>query len=131
MPAGSLSLPIVEAAPARLDQATREQRAAWPTVIVSMPFMDVDRPSIQLGLLKAIREAHGFPVRTLHANLDFAALIGIEHYRVLAEQRSRLVGDWLFSVEAFGEAAPDRDGRLLEEFAGDLAYLAGSAQEPA
>jgi ribosomal peptide maturation radical SAM protein 1 len=113
----------------QLDQATRAQRAAWHTVIVSMPFMHVDRPSIQLGLLKAIGEAHGFPVRTLHANLDLAARIGVEYYRTLAEQRGRLVGDWLFSVDAFGAAAPDHDAGLLDDFTDDLAYLGGSPAE--
>jgi ribosomal peptide maturation radical SAM protein 1 len=113
----------------QLDQVTRAQRAGWHTVIVSMPFMNVDRPSIQLGLLKAIGTAHGFPVRTLHANLDLAARIGVEYYRTLAEQRGRLVGDWLFSVDAFGAAAPDHDAGLLEEFTDDLAYLGGSPTE--
>jgi ribosomal peptide maturation radical SAM protein 1 len=109
--------------------ATAEQRAAWPSVIVSMPFMGPDRPSIQLGLLKAVGEQHGFPVRTLHANLDFAARIGVDYYRMLAEARGRLVGDWLFSVAAFGAAAPDHDARLLEEFAGELSYLPGTRRE--
>jgi ribosomal peptide maturation radical SAM protein 1 len=108
--------------------ATAEQRA-WPSVIVSMPFMGLDRPSIQLGLLKAVGEQHGFPVRTLHANLDFAAQIGAGYYRMLAEARGRLVGDWLFSVEAFGAAAPDHDARLLDEFAGELSYLTGTQHE--
>jgi ribosomal peptide maturation radical SAM protein 1 len=98
------------------------------TVLVSMPFMDVDRPSIQLGLLKAIGETHGFPVRTLHANLDFAAHIGVDYYRAIAGQRGRLVGDWLFSVEAFGAAAPDPDARLLDEFADDLRDLPGTPE---
>jgi ribosomal peptide maturation radical SAM protein 1 len=98
-----------------------------PTVLVSMPFMQVDRPSIQLGLLKAIGEANGFPVRTLHANLDFAARIGPDYYRLLAEHRGRQIGDWLFSVEAFGAAAPDVDGELPAEFADELAYLAGES----
>ena len=44
-----------------------------PTLIVSMPFMDAHGPSIQLGLLSAIGTLRGFPVTTLHANLDFAA----------------------------------------------------------
>src|SRR5215475_8200792 len=107
------------------DHVTPGQRAAWPVALVSMPFMHIDRPSIQLGLLKAVGEAHGFPVRTLHANLDFAARIGVDYYRLLAEQRGRLVGDWLFSLEAFGDAAPDREARLLAEFGDELGYLAG------
>jgi ribosomal peptide maturation radical SAM protein 1 len=104
---------------------TPHQRAALPTVLVSMPFMQVDRPSIQLGLLAAVGRRCGFPVRTLHANVDFAARVGVAHYRLLSEQCRRLVGDWLFSVEAFGATAPDRDGRLPVEFEEELAYLAG------
>ncbi len=92
-------------------------RAEWPTLVVSMPFMDLHYPSIQLGLLKAIGTGWGFPVRTLHANLDFAVRIGQQRYDSLAEHRGVLVGDWLFSPEAFGDSAPDRRGRLLEDFA--------------
>ena len=99
------------------------------TVLVSMPLMGLDRPSIQIGLLKAIAEGAGFPVRTLHAYLDFAARIGSDYYRCLAETRGPLVGDWLFSVEAFGADAPDPDGRLPDEFAEELSYLPGSRQE--
>src|SRR3712207_5431294 len=88
-------------------RTTFEQRAAWPTILVSMPFMDIDRPSIQLGLLKAIADAYGFPLQTVHANLDFAGRIGVGVYRPLCHHRGRLLGDWLFSVEAFGDSAPD------------------------
>lgn len=98
------------------------------TVLVSMPFADADRPSIQLGLLKAIVAKHGFPVRTLHANLDFAARVGVDLYRLLAGHRGCLLGEWLFSVAAFGAAAPDPDGHLLDEFAAELSYLAKPAQ---
>ncbi|WP_189153346.1 RiPP maturation radical SAM C-methyltransferase [Lentzea pudingi] len=104
---------------------TTTDRAAWPVVVVSMPFMHADRPSIQLGLLAAIVRREGFPVRTLHANLDFAARIGTRHYRQLADQCGRLVGEWLFAVQAFGDAAPDPEGKLLPEFADDLAHLGG------
>ncbi|GAA0587245.1 RiPP maturation radical SAM C-methyltransferase [Paractinoplanes ferrugineus] len=96
------------------------ERAAWPVVLVSMPFMTAERPSIQLGLLKAIAEAHGWDVRTLHANLDLAHRIGAEAYRTLCEQRGQMFGDWLFSVAAFGEQAPDPDGRLLDDHAAEL-----------
>ncbi|MCE7001548.1 RiPP maturation radical SAM C-methyltransferase [Kibdelosporangium philippinense] len=98
------------------------------TVLVSMPFMHADRPSIQLGLLRAIAEANGFPVRTVHANLDFAARIGIEYYQQLADMRGRMIGDWLFSVEAFGAAAPDPDALFAEEFEAELSYLADSGR---
>ncbi len=91
-----------------------------------MPFMDIDRPSIQLGLLKSLGEARGFPVQTLHANLDFAVRIGPDYYRSLSEHRGRMLGDWLFSVAAFGDTAPDPDGRFLDEFGGGLSYLGDS-----
>lgn len=105
------------------DSAPAAKRADWPVVLVSMPFMDVDRPSIQIGLLKAIAHAQDFPVRTLHANLDFAARIGADDYRALSEHRGTMVGEWLFSLEAFRDAAPDPDARLLDEFADRLGHL--------
>ncbi|NRQ40947.1 RiPP maturation radical SAM protein 1, partial [Nonomuraea sp. NN258] len=84
------------------------------SVLVSMPFMDAHRPSIQLGLLAATARTHGLNVRTLHANLDLAARIGPERYDALADGRGTMLGDWLFSVAAFGERAPDPEGRLLD-----------------
>jgi ribosomal peptide maturation radical SAM protein 1 len=101
----------------------------WPVVLVSMPLMDAERPSIQLGLLAEIGRRHGFPVRTLHANLDLAARVGLPYYQKLAEHRGVMLGDWLFSVAAFGEAAPDPEARLLDDFADRLAHLGGSAAD--
>jgi ribosomal peptide maturation radical SAM protein 1 len=106
--------------------APRESPRAAAAVVISMPFMDIDRPSIQLGLLKSLGEARGFPVQTLHANLDFAVRIGPDYYRSLSEHRGRMLGDWLFSVAAFGDTAPDPDGRFLDEFGGGLSYLGDS-----
>jgi ribosomal peptide maturation radical SAM protein 1 len=121
--------PYIVAIRQKLHHVTSGERSAWPTVLVSMPFMDIDRPSIQLGLLKAIGQAQGFPVRTLHANLDFAARIGVDYYRKLSEHRGRMLGDWLFSLEAFGSAAPDSDCHLLDEFAYELSYLGETPEE--
>jgi ribosomal peptide maturation radical SAM protein 1 len=94
-----------------------------------MPFMDIDRPSIQLGLLKAISTEHGFPARTLHANLDFAARIGADRYRLLSEHRGRMLGDWLFATAAFGDAAPDVAGALPSDVAADLTELGAGPEE--
>ncbi|BCJ50698.1 RiPP maturation radical SAM protein 1 [Actinoplanes sp. NBRC 14428] len=103
--------------------AAPQRHASWPVVLVSMPFMAVYRPSIQIGLLKAIAERHGFPAATLHANLDLAALIGPDYYTRFSEPRGRMLGDWLFSVAAFGDAAPDPDGAFVDRFAAELAYV--------
>ena len=67
-------------------------RRDFPVLLISMPFADLDRPSIQLGLLKAVAAAHGFRVRTRHAGLDLAARIGPDPYRRLAGHRGRQVG---------------------------------------
>lgn len=113
-----------------LDDASLSRRSAWPVVLVSMPFMDPYRPSIQLGLLKAVTARHGFPVRTYHAYLDFAVRIGVDYYNELCQHRGTLVGDWLFSLEAFGDEAPDPDAAMLDELADSLSYL-GTSQETA
>jgi ribosomal peptide maturation radical SAM protein 1 len=104
-----------------------DQRASLPVVLVSMPFMDASRPSIQLGLLKALAAAHGFPARTLHANLDFAAHIGLDYYQLLAQHRGHLVGEWLFSLAAFRDDAPDQHDRMPDDLADSLSYLVGPA----
>lgn len=119
-----VTLPLLGSTPERpRHHATAAQRAAWPAVLVSMPFMMADRPSIQLGLLKAVAAGRGYDVRTLHANLDFAHRIGADRYRSLSEHRGQMIGDWLFSVAAFGDTAPDPTGALLDDAATDLAFL--------
>ncbi len=103
--------------------------SGWPLALVSMPFVDALRPSIQLGLLKSLAAAHGFPVRTLHAYLGFAAKIGLDDYQQLVQHRGALLGEWLFSLSAFREAAPDPDSQLAEDLADDFSYLAASPAE--
>ena len=111
------------------DEETLERHSTWPVVLVSMPFMDPYRPSIQLGLLKALTARCGFPVRTCHAYLDFAAAIGVDYYKRLCDHRGTHIGDWLFSLAAFGDAAPDRDAHMLDELAGALSYLGTSPDD--
>jgi ribosomal peptide maturation radical SAM protein 1 len=112
-----------------MGKATIEQRSACSVVLVSMPFMYPWRPSIQLGLLKAVTARHGFPVRTYHAYLDFAVQIGMDYYNLLCQNHGSLIGDWLFSLEAFGNAAPDPGAQMLDEFADRLSYLDKSQEE--
>ena len=55
----------------------------------------------------------------------------VDYYALLCEHRGTLIGDWLFSQEAFGDAAPDPDARMLDELAiargdGRLARLLAS-----
>ena len=100
--------------PMALDEATRVARSEWPVALVAMPFQDAVRPSIQIALLKSIASSHGFPAETLHLNLELAAMLGGSLYSGLfAHDRARGAGDWLFSLAAFGEDAPDHDGAFL------------------
>ncbi|MFI5497218.1 RiPP maturation radical SAM C-methyltransferase [Actinoplanes sp. NPDC051859] len=128
-PASRRPIPLRPLGPTPSTGPSAAQRAAWPVVLVAMPFLLADRPSIQLGLLKALTAEHGYAVRTLHANLDFAARIGAETYRLLCEDRGLMIGDWLFSVAAFGAAAPDPDGALLDDFPAELTLPGYSAHD--
>ncbi|MES5820390.1 RiPP maturation radical SAM C-methyltransferase [Streptomyces sp. RG80] len=113
-----------------MPSAREPRRDVRPVVLVCMPFMDDSRPSLQIGLLRAIAEAQGFPARTLHANLDFAAGIGVDRYRLLADGCGRQIGDWLFSLEAFGAAAPDPDDRFLDLYLEEIARAQDTAPGP-
>ena len=93
-------------------QADTRMKAATPVsalriALVNMPFASTRRPSIQLGLMKAIAEERGHNVATHYVNLHFAAQIGWDAYEVLCEGRDDLLGEWLFARAAFGENAPD------------------------
>jgi ribosomal peptide maturation radical SAM protein 1 len=111
------------------EEATSDQPSASGVLLVSMPFMDPCRPSIQLGLLKSLTSGCGFPVRTLHANLDFAARIGMDYYQLLCRHRGPMVGEWLFSLEAFPGVAPDPNARMINDLADELSYLGVSQEE--
>jgi ribosomal peptide maturation radical SAM protein 1 len=102
----------------------RQERARWPVALINMPFVSHGRPSIQLGLLKPLAVSHGFPVDTYHLNLDFAEQIGSDVYEPLCEYAGRdFVGDWLFSLVAFGAEAPDRSNEFLTVYADDIERL--------
>ncbi|MDQ2651204.1 MAG: RiPP maturation radical SAM C-methyltransferase [Actinomycetota bacterium] len=115
----------VQGAVERLAPEVRERRAAWPVALVAMPFGSALRPSIQLGLLAQLARSHGFPTETLHLNIDFAARIGLPLHEAIAGNWEFFLGDWLFSVAAFGDDAPDPEGRLLELFHDEISEVIG------
>ncbi len=80
-----------------------------------MPFASSRRPSLQLGLLKGLAERVDWQARTLHLNLDFAALIGRARYEVLCQHRGTQLSDWIFARAAFGADAPDSEAAMLAE----------------
>ena len=107
------------------DGETKRLRLA----VVSLPFASAVRPSIQLGLLKSIASDCGVQTETFHLNLEFAKLIGLDLYESLCRHRGRLVGDWLFSLQAFGNAAPDPTDVFLAAFESDIRFAFGGKKD--
>jgi ribosomal peptide maturation radical SAM protein 1 len=117
-------LPLTAVTPTHDEPTSAAPPAAaadWPVALVTMPFVSARCPSIQLGLLKALAQAHGFPATTFHLNLDFAAQVGAGRYETLCEHRGLLLGEWLFSLSAFGDEAPDSGAEFLDRFGAALA----------
>src|SRR5678815_5242298 len=73
---------------------------------VQMPFAAVERPSLALGLFTTSLKAAGIDVETINANITFAEMIGLPAYFLVGQAGPHLLlGDWVFSESAFGEAA--------------------------
>ncbi len=70
--------------------------------LISMPWALFNRPSIQLGALKAYIEAHSnLEVRCYHPYLQVAKSIGVEEYRFIS--KNGWAGDALYSTLLFPE----------------------------
>ena len=83
--------------------------------LVQMPFSDIERPSLAMGLLKAAMSTAGIRVEVTYANLLFAAQVGIHPSRLpLRIWATALIGEWVFAGAAFPDFHP-ADDRYLEE----------------
>jgi ribosomal peptide maturation radical SAM protein 1 len=90
-------------APAPFKHHLTPAPVATRVALVNMPFAFSDRPSIQCGLLKSILTRVGHEVDVFYLNLELAAETSSDFYHEVAHIRSDLMlGDWLFSVAAFG-----------------------------
>lgn len=90
-----------------------------------MPMAAGERPSLALGLLSALAKAHGFAAETIHAHLDFVAMLGYHSAKVLFRESRHQLAEWFFSAEAFGEHAPAGPDEVIEAFGAHLETLAG------
>ena len=81
---------------------------AAPVALVTAPFGSILSPSIQLGLLKAVLAQHGIRTTVYYLNIPFARLVGYARYKILAEFRDLLLGEWIFSEAAFGRWQDDK-----------------------
>lgn len=115
--------------PGLLLPETRQARARLSVALVSMPVISSARPSIQLGLLKAIGESHGFPVQTFHLHLDFAHQIGRSKNEALANFGRAFVGDWLFAAAAFGSEALPPTSEFVQEHLAILSQLSKEREQ--
>ncbi len=82
--------------------------------LVSMPWTNVLAPSIQIGILKAVLEAHEIRTQNFHFYVDFfdtisAALGGKKLSIGKFESFGHLFGEWAFSVPPFRTNSPEND----------------------
>ncbi|HEU5412395.1 MAG TPA: hypothetical protein VFW31_01505, partial [Candidatus Angelobacter sp.] len=77
---------------------------AVDVVLVNMPFAEVQRPSIALGLLHASLRETEIRSEVVYANLAFAETVGLAAYQALqATATDHLLGEWCFSAQLFPE----------------------------
>jgi hypothetical protein len=73
--------------------------------LVNMPWVTIDGPSIQVGLLTSLARDAGHSAQGIYLNVELAAEIGPEAYeRILSlpADRQHYFQEWLFSAAAFG-----------------------------
>src|SRR5262249_39501568 len=81
--------------------------------LVSMPFAEVQRPSIALGLLQAALIDTEIRSEVVYANLRFAEYAGLVSYQaVLSTPTDHLLGEWCFAGMLFPDFHPDDDAYL-------------------
>lgn len=81
--------------------------------LVNMPLASLVRPSISLGVLKAVLNRAGIEARVLYANLWWAEYVGAKHYPTfLVPRTEECLVDWMFASAAFPDFAPDHDAFL-------------------
>ena len=92
-----------------------QERPTPDVCLVSMPYVSVERPSMALGLLKAILATEDIEATVVHANLWFAETVGLRRYQLCAEQIPMVFfsGEWTFAETAFPDD-PRRDQKDAE-----------------
>jgi ribosomal peptide maturation radical SAM protein 1 len=100
--------------------------------LVSMPYASLNRPSLALGLLKAVLEREGIATRALYPNLTFAETVGLRLYHLCSSQLPKdfLVGEWTFAEAAFRDAARASDEEYLERIAARYTSVHGYHRNP-
>jgi ribosomal peptide maturation radical SAM protein 1 len=97
-----------------------EQGEGTPDVcLVTMPYASPTRPSMALGLLKAILAEGGVTASVAYANLWFAESVGLRRYSLCASNLPIvfLAGEWTFAGAAFHDdpRRAERDAEYLRQ----------------
>jgi hypothetical protein len=84
-----------------------------------MPYASPTRPSMALGLLKAILAEGGITASVAYANLWFAESVGLRRYSLCASNMPIvfLAGEWTFAGAAFPDdpRRAERDAEYLRQ----------------
>ncbi len=87
--------------------------------LVTMPYASPTRPSMALGLLKAILAEGGITAAVAYANLWFAESVGLRRYSLCASNMPIvfLAGEWTFAGAAFHDdpRRAERDAEYLRQ----------------
>src|SRR5260370_34578277 len=87
--------------------------------LITLPYASLSRPSMALGLLKAILSNGGVKTKVLDANIWFAERVGLRRYDVCAEKSpiENLSGEWTFAGAAFADdpRREEKDAEYLRQ----------------
>jgi ribosomal peptide maturation radical SAM protein 1 len=82
-------------------------------VLVSMPFAEVQRPSIALGLLRASLSHTAMTSEVVYGNFGLAEAIGLVAYQAMqSTPTDHLLGEWCFAGRLFPETSSNDDEYL-------------------
>lgn len=99
--------------------------------LVNMPLAAIVRPSLALGLLKALLERDGLETKVVYPNLWYAEFTGAQYQPVLRSPRTEeCLVDWLFARAAFPEHDVEPDAFLDMLFANHPALLEDAEGDP-
>ncbi|MCF3974288.1 RiPP maturation radical SAM C-methyltransferase [Paracoccus salsus] len=89
-----------------------------------VPFADIGRPAMGVGLLIAEARESGHTAEALYVNIDLASAVGLVPYQRIATSfpPNLLIGEWIIASDLFGEdiAAPqDYFADILQPYLGE------------
>jgi ribosomal peptide maturation radical SAM protein 1 len=94
-----------------------------------VPFADVGRPAMGLGLLISEAREAGHSAKAIYFNIDLAAAVGLVPYQRIASSfpPNLLIGEWIFAQDVFGDDIPEPDDFiadiLIPQIGGDTEFF--------